>query len=181
MGGEPTISKNVLKLLDMLNKNTKLIIDTNLSSYNKVFFDRIADFKEVIFTCSIDGYGKYCELQRRGSKWKHIEKNYFKIREQYDTVINYVMTPISIYGYCDFVKWSLKHNVQNIQYTLCQNPSIFNLNIMPIKYKKKFKHPEFNNILSNGFENLVLWQKMLEHLEKLNVDIYKLIPEWREK
>jgi len=185
LGGEPSIFEEVYKLLDTLNKNITVYVVVNLSNYNERFVSKLKEFKNCVITCSIDGYGKYCEYQRYGSNWNKIEKYFTEYSNEFSTLINYVVTPISVYGYNDFIEWVPD---DNYQLTFCQEPEKFNLNILPVKYKeqlaKEIDNEQLSNILTNGEEDVQLFDEMLQYLGRFDslrgTNVYDIIPEWKD-
>jgi sulfatase maturation enzyme AslB (radical SAM superfamily) len=102
-GGEPLITKEhyeVLRLLVSLKRyDIRLSYNTNLVqlSYGNVDLAEIwSRFQTVSLGISIDDMGKRAEYFRHGSKWDIIEKNMFKLRDNYSNLILYVNCTVNI-------------------------------------------------------------------------------------
>ena len=79
-GGEPFLMKQNYAFMDYLiekqaNKNIRLEVFTNCSTYNPEFINRMLQFKEVNLAMSLDAAGATAEYQRHGTKWKEVSKN----------------------------------------------------------------------------------------------------------
>ncbi len=80
IGGEPTISEEHIKFLNLLvdsgrSKNIKLNYVTNLTGFNDELTLLWENFKNVGLSVSIDGYGKVNEYIRYPFKWSKTETN----------------------------------------------------------------------------------------------------------
>ena len=71
-GGEPTLIKHNLKLLQQIEKRSDLIIRVNSNmqwQQDNAIVQEILKFPNVMFTCSIDGLGEKFDYIRRGGNW----------------------------------------------------------------------------------------------------------------
>lgn len=80
IGGEPTISEEHIKFLNLLvstgrSKNIRLNYVTNLTGFNDELTLLWENFKNVGLSVSIDGYGKVNEYIRYPFKWSKTETN----------------------------------------------------------------------------------------------------------
>jgi hypothetical protein len=80
VGGEPTISDEHFSFLQKLvdearSKNIELSYVTNLTGLNDRLIDLWKNFKSIVFSVSIDGYGKVNEYIRYPFKWSKTETN----------------------------------------------------------------------------------------------------------
>lgn len=84
-GGEPTLIKYNLKLLKQIEKRPDLILRVNTNMQwnqdNKIV-QEILKFPNVLFTCSIDGFGEKFEYIRRGANWNKTLANIKFLQEQ---------------------------------------------------------------------------------------------------
>ncbi len=79
-GGEPTIHKQVIDLLDHLIElglagEKSLQINTNCLAINPQILKRFSSFLRTMISVSIDGIGAVAEYQRYGTKWQQIDDN----------------------------------------------------------------------------------------------------------
>jgi hypothetical protein len=79
-GGEPTIHKQTIKLIDTLiehgcAKNQTLHINTNCSAINPHLLKKFSEFDNIILSISIDGTGDVANYQRYGTKWDVVDAN----------------------------------------------------------------------------------------------------------
>jgi MoaA/NifB/PqqE/SkfB family radical SAM enzyme len=79
-GGEPTLIKNNIKVLEKLielNKqnNTKIFLNTNCTYSGKNFLELLSKFKEMDISPSIDGVGEVNNYIRGSKKWENIYQN----------------------------------------------------------------------------------------------------------
>ncbi|MDC0862965.1 twitch domain-containing radical SAM protein [bacterium] len=71
-GGEPTLIKYNLKLLRQIEKRPDLLlrVNTNMQwKQDNAIIQEILKFPNVMFTCSIDGFGEKFNYIRRGGNW----------------------------------------------------------------------------------------------------------------
>jgi radical SAM protein with 4Fe4S-binding SPASM domain len=72
-GGEPTLIKYNLRLLQQIEKRSDLLIRVNSNmqwNLDNSIIQEILKFPKVMFTCSIDGIGEKFNYIRRGGNWE---------------------------------------------------------------------------------------------------------------
>ena len=69
-GGEPLLMKENLELLELLDPNVNLRINTNLSKVDTRVFDRICEFKNVHWIVSVESTDQEYEYMRYGGTWE---------------------------------------------------------------------------------------------------------------
>jgi MoaA/NifB/PqqE/SkfB family radical SAM enzyme len=77
-GGEPTLIKYNLKLLQQIEKRSDLLIRVNSNmqwQQDNAIIQEILKFPNVMFTCSIDGLGEKFNYIRRGGNWNNTLNN----------------------------------------------------------------------------------------------------------
>lgn len=74
-GGEPLLMKENLELLDLLDPNVNLRINTNLSKVDTRVFEKICSFKNVHWTVSVETIEDEFEYIRYGGNWKDFLDN----------------------------------------------------------------------------------------------------------
>jgi len=80
-GGEPLLMKENLELLDKLNPDVNLRINTNLTKVDTGVFDAVCRFKNVHWTVSIETTKQEFEYIRYGSKWNDFLENLNTIKK----------------------------------------------------------------------------------------------------
>ena len=80
-GGEPLLMKQNLELLDRLDPNVNLRINTNLSKVDTQIFNRICKFKNVHWTVSVETMAEEFEYIRFGGNWQDFLDNLHTINQ----------------------------------------------------------------------------------------------------
>jgi MoaA/NifB/PqqE/SkfB family radical SAM enzyme len=117
-GGEPTIHKQAIHLIDTLvetgcAKDQILQISTNVSAINPGLLEKFSAFRRVTLTMSIDATGPVANYQRYGSDWNIIEKNVRSLCDLKNSVntvdlhINMSISACSILDIDTTIKWYL--------------------------------------------------------------------------
>jgi len=123
-GGEPMLIKQYYDLLDYIvennySKNITLQITTNCSVYNSHIVERLKEFKEVLFTLSLDGVEETAEYQRYGTVWSTVKENSLKFLElpNINPVVNATLTAYSILDLSRFADFLIElYNKNNSTY-----------------------------------------------------------------
>jgi uncharacterized Fe-S cluster-containing radical SAM superfamily protein len=113
-GGEPLLMRENLELLDRLDPDVTIRVNTNLSRTNTQVFERICQFKNVHWTVSVESMGDEFEYIRFGGSWmdfvanlKHIQTLDHKITFN---MIWFLLNPKSIFLCVDYLKSLGFHN-----------------------------------------------------------------------
>lgn len=80
-GGEPLLMKENLELLDLLDPNTNIRINTNLSKVDTQVFERICQFKNVHWIVSVETLAEEYEYIRFGGVWENFLENLAVIKK----------------------------------------------------------------------------------------------------
>ena len=80
-GGEPLLMKENLELLNELNPDVNLRINTNLSKVDTKVFETICNFKNVHWTISVETIEEEFEYIRFGGRWSDFLDNLNTIRK----------------------------------------------------------------------------------------------------
>lgn len=91
IGGEPTVSPDMFKLLDMATelgyaKNIELSFYTNITNMQDKWLKQLGQFKKVIVNCSLEGTGAMNDYLRPPSKWS-------SVWEKFDKLVKFSNTP----------------------------------------------------------------------------------------
>lgn len=106
LGGEPTVDKKVIKLLEYLvetvpyEKRPQIHITTNGLSFNKKFRHILHNFSSVQIKFSLDAIEDTLEYIRTNSRWYKIKRNISWITSKYDFKygFNTVLMPYNIFS-----------------------------------------------------------------------------------
>lgn len=86
-GGEPSLSKKNLELLDRLlavgNDTLSISLNSNGTLPQSPFFKKLNSFKSVYITFSVDGEGETYNLIRYPMRWEKLNKNLEKFLDEY--------------------------------------------------------------------------------------------------
>jgi sulfatase maturation enzyme AslB (radical SAM superfamily) len=133
-GGEPLLMKENLELLNELNPDVNLRINTNLSKVDTGVFDAICRFKNVHWTVSVESVEEEFEYIRFGGQWQDFLEN-LNIIKQLDHKISFnmlwfLLNYASIFDCVDYLKQLGFHNNSFIIGALLQ-PEYLNIRQLP--------------------------------------------------
>jgi len=113
-GGEPLLMKENLELLDNLDPQVQLRVNTNLSRTNTQVFERICEFKNVHWTVSVESMHEEFEYIRFGSNWNDFVENLQHIQTLGHKIsfnmIWFLLNPFSVFDCVDYLKTLGFHN-----------------------------------------------------------------------
>ena len=112
-GGEPLLMKENLELLDLLDPEVNLRINTNLSKVDTQVFERICKFKNVHWTVSVETIEDEFEYIRHGGKWADFMDNLNLLKDNHKITFNmlhFLLNYKSIFDCVDFLKSQGFHN-----------------------------------------------------------------------
>lgn len=201
-GGEPLITKEhfeILRLLDTLGKyDVTLCYNTNLSQLNYGNTDLAQlwlKFKHVKIGVSIDDLGDRAEYFRNGTKWEVIEKNLFKLRDNYKNInlyTNCTVNIMNIYYLPEIYNYLTSHEIihpDSFHINLLLDPCELSAQVLPPELKMKVKEKLRNQIdtwrlnfftfgkVINDFENVITFMEekdLSEHLPLFRKNTLKL-------
>ena len=113
-GGEPLLMKENLILLEKLNPNVNIRINTNLSKVDTRVFEAICEFPNVHWTVSVESLAQEFEYIRHGGSWPDFLDN-LKIIKQLGhkisfNMLHFLLNYNSIFDCVDFLKAQGFHN-----------------------------------------------------------------------
>ena len=113
-GGEPLLMKENLILLEKLNPNVNVRINTNLSKVDTRVFEAICEFPNVHWTVSVESLAQEFEYIRHGGSWPDFLDN-LKIIKQLGhkisfNMLHFLLNYNSIFDCVDFLKAQGFHN-----------------------------------------------------------------------
>ena len=113
-GGEPLLMKENLTLLEKLNPNANIRINTNLSKVDTRVFEAVCEFPNVHWTVSVETMAKEFEYIRYGGSWTDFLDNLSKIKKLDHKIsfnmLHFLLNYNSIFDCVDFLKQQGFHN-----------------------------------------------------------------------
>ena len=133
-GGEPLLMKENLELLDLLDPEVNLRINTNLSKVDTKTFDRICEFKNVHWTVSVETIEEEYEYVRYGGSWADFLDNLTTIKKLDHKIsfnmLHFLFNYKSIFDCIDYFKALGFHNNSFIAGPLLK-PEYLNVRHLP--------------------------------------------------
>ena len=175
IGGEPTVNADMFKLLNECistdnAKNISLSFYTNMTNLNQNWLEKLEQFKHVVVSCSLEGYGIMNDYLRPPSKWDHIwenfdqlvqfahtlQKNQIRVRV---TTVNQIINSLHIADFFRFIYNYCKKN--NYQIGMSSNqlvaPKYYSMRFAPnwlIEKQKKQLNELWNEICKDNIKYL---------------------------
>jgi len=125
-GGEPTLSRPLLKFLDWFSEqgyaqHTTLLLNTNAVNIKPAFINVLKNFQQVKVELSVDGVGALDEYVRFPTNWAKKEKIIDNMLEHFPgAVIHSVVYSLNAGGLPDLVRWAATkpamHSIQCLTY-----------------------------------------------------------------
>jgi len=133
-GGEPLLMKENLTLLEKLNPNTNIRINTNLSKVDTRVFEAVCEFPNVHWTVSVESMAEEFEYIRHGGSWTDFLENLNKIKHLGHKIsfnmLHFLLNYNSIFDCVDFLKSLGFHNNSFVIGALL-NPEYLNIRHLP--------------------------------------------------
>ena len=184
-GGEPLLMKENLELLQELNPEVNLRINTNLSKVDTKVFEMVCKFKNVHWTLSVETQNEEFEYIRFGGRWQDFLDN-LNIIKQLDHKISFNMLWFllnydTVFDCVDYLKDLGFHNNSFVIGALL-SPDYLNIRNLPehvlhlLKTKLKSKIDEQPGyLLEDSYRNMLHYieqpieKNLAESFEKLAV------------
>lgn len=154
LGGEPTIMPEVARIMDtMIDKGVsekldKLHITTNGTNLNNKFYDRIAKYKNVNITLSIDGIYQTVEYIRHPLNFKSFTNNFETLIKNKNVSVSFncAVQTLNLHNILDFTKWAINSSDNiSLNFVKVHYPLESSTTALPKKYREKY----CNEILSD--------------------------------
>lgn len=152
-GGEPTMSPTAMEIMATavsmgVSKNIRLKFYTNLSTYNRKFFELCREFKFVEYGVSIDATGELNDYIRHPSKWSNIVKNFDRLAEHINLTrngmisVNVTLSWYNVLSIVDLLEWleSKRKDLDSfmaVRLSLCHHPLFLDIALLPDGVKIK--------------------------------------------
>ena len=164
-GGEPLLMKENLELLQQLNPDVNLRINTNLSKVDTGVFDAVCGFKNVHWTVSVETVEKEFEYIRFGGQWADFLENLNTIQTLNHKIsfnmLWFLLNYDTVFDCVDYLKGLGFHNNSFIIGALL-NPDYLNIRHLPdnvlnlLKTKLEFKIAEQPGyLLEDSYRNML--------------------------
>jgi MoaA/NifB/PqqE/SkfB family radical SAM enzyme len=113
-GGEPLLMKENLILLEKINPNANIRVNTNLSKVDTKVFDTICKFPNVHWTVSVETMGEEFEYIRHGGSWHDFLENLDTIKKLKHKIsfnmLHFLLNYNSVFDCVDFLQSQGFHN-----------------------------------------------------------------------
>jgi radical SAM protein with 4Fe4S-binding SPASM domain len=152
VGGEPLLTKENYVLLDLFKEKKRtdihLTYDTNFSKLDFAglsALDQWKDFKHVMVSASLDGYGPQGEYIRKGMDWQEFLANRIKLKNQCPHVNFHIKTTVSVlnaFHVVDLLKVLLETKLvepKNWFANLVSNPDHYCIRSFTPEYKDRLE------------------------------------------
>ena len=180
-GGEPLLMRENLELLDLLQKlnpEVNLRVNTNLSKTDSRVFDKICEFKNVHWTVSVESLANEFEYIRYGGSWKDFTENLNEINQLGHKItfnmLHFLLNYKSIFGCVDYFKKLGFHNNSFVIGALI-TPEYLNIRHLPENVLNSVKHElelrineQPGYLLENGYRNMLRYiqEPMIKNLDE---------------
>jgi sulfatase maturation enzyme AslB (radical SAM superfamily) len=150
LGGEPTLDKDMLRILQQVSvaKKSKMHVElvTNGSQDLVEIANRLQDYKMVSFTISLEGVGDIQDYVRKGSHWPTIEKNILTAKHNGIHVnVNYTIQAMSVLNLHELLAW-LYHNQISISFGVLDYPGHIAVSVLPNKIRDSITNNLRNSV-----------------------------------
>ena len=133
-GGEPLLMKENLTLLEKLDPNVNIRINTNLSKVNTQVFEAVCKFPNVHWTVSVETQAEEFEYIRYGGSWLDFLDNLAIIKQLNHKIsfnmLHFLLNYNSVFDCVDFLKRQDFHNNSFIIGSLI-GPDYLNIRHLP--------------------------------------------------
>lgn len=182
-GGEPLLMKENLLLLEKLNPNTNIRINTNLSKVDTKVFDAICKFSNVHWIVSVETIEQEFEYIRYGGSWQDFLDNLTTIKKLNHKIsfnmLHFLLNYNSIFDCVDFLKRMGFHNNSFIIGALL-SPEYLNIRHLPENVLKSLENKlqdlinqKPGYLLEDGYRNMLHYIN-IPYEKNINLSIDKL-------
>ena len=176
-GGEPTLIKYNLKLLRQIEKRPDLLVRVNTNmqwKQDNAIVQEILKFPNVMFTCSIDGFGEKFNYIRRGGNWNTTLNNikFLQAQTNVDLRANTVFFVLTAQELPDIIDYFMQE-VGAIDHTINQvtmGQERLRCRNLPTKIKEQVK-AKLEDYLVKYCDNLNISGNIKNCLRELEYDV----------
>lgn len=149
-GGEPFIMPEFNEFLDVFIENGRaansdLHVLTNLTAVKDPILQKLAKFRSIDLSCSMDGIGAEFEFQRYPSRWEKVRANFERVLEfsEQNPQLGISLTPCithlnvrSLPDYLRYVHSQAKRPIYS-GLSLVLDPEFLNYLFVPLRYRRE--------------------------------------------
>ena len=173
-GGEPFFNKNLLKLMEKIDKtgnikniNIKIITNGTIFPTDQIL-NYLNKFKRVDIILSVDAIGEKANYIRHPSNWNEVEKNiklWYRLNNFHIKIITTV-SPYNILYLEELLEWKCINIPETfIHFNIIQNPDYLNVYNFDKKIVKKFHEAVLNCMTKKEYIDTSNIEKVLTYLE----------------
>ena len=188
-GGEPLLMKQnleLLKILQKVNPDVHLRINTNLSKTETRVFEKLLEFKNVHWTISVESMGEEFEYIRYGGNWSNWLDNLSKIKQlKHKITFNMLWTALNPWTLFDCVEFLQNNGYHNNGFVIgpVYQPDWMEIKNLPettLDELKKILQEKIDQkpgyLLEDSYRNLLKhvnlpWEKKTDLLKKTLLEI----------
>jgi MoaA/NifB/PqqE/SkfB family radical SAM enzyme len=181
LGGEPTLDKDLFRVLDQVpvEKKSKIHIElvTNGSQDLVEISKKLQDYKFVSYTISLEGIGDIQDYVRKGSHWPTVEQNILNAKRNGIHVnVVYTMQAMSILNLHELLKWCSDNQIP-ISFGILDYPGYLAVSVLP----KNIREIISNNLYKSLYVNIINSQDNTNILSIDNIiELIDTIPDLSE-
>jgi organic radical activating enzyme len=197
-GGEPMTSPENVKVLQLLDKESDLsqktmLINTNVTHWNKHLINYLTKFKKATICLSIDDVGERQEYHRYPSEWDVILKNvdrFIELRNDYpniEVILFCTVSNFNVYYLPEYAAWAASKNLF-VHYNILHTSEKYCIRNLPTIVKAQLVERLIDFPIIANFVMLPQqeghWKKFLDELEILDnyrgQNFIDTFPKWSE-
>ena len=158
LGGEPFLDKRNIEILKAVpRKNIELWMVTNGSIWpNEETVKLLNEFKKLVISVSIDGYGELAEFVREGTKWERIERHMNRFHYEFDAKPHFVFHSINA-PFFEETTEQFDFRVEEWSTDFLLGPKWLNIQYLPYDVKQYIIHK--NPLLSESLTKYLIEDK----------------------
>lgn len=181
LGGEPLLQKENHKLFDILDKDVKGYILTNLSvplEANKIAQKIISDFPNITWGVSFDNVGKRFEYVRHRAEWDLLVHNLDYVGSRVKEInIHPLYNIYTAFNLVELYEFLEDKKINDIYWCAVLNPKRFSVFNLPLKMRQQ-AHKEITRVLDrwgDKFETSRLLDIQKDLLFERPIENYKFL------
>ena len=176
LGGEPTLDKDLFRVLDQVPvaKKSKIHIElvTNGSQDLVEISKKLQDYKLVSYTISLEGIGNIQDYVRSGSHWPTIEQHILDAKNNGIYVnINYTMQAMSILNLHELLKWCSDNQIA-ISFGILDYPGHLAVSVLP----KNIRDSISDNLCKISGANIINSEDNMNSIDNI-IELINTIPD----
>lgn len=182
LGGEPLLEQSVFDLLSSLpikqQQQTSIQIITNGSQDLCLTKEKLINFKNLVYTVSLEGTEHIQDFVRKGSVWAQIDSNIDNYIKKYGTEnlsIHTTIQALTLFHFDKLLSWAKNKNI-SLDFLILKEPEYLSLEAIP----KSLIEQSINKLAphhGHAIENLIANLKKINH-DPLRTEKFKQFVNW---